>query len=317
MTPRRRIPVSALVCAAWLAARPAGAQSGSKEPVDSDLEQLRGFGTLLDFRGVGAVLETDVTVTDNGRQEPLAVKREGGEVILLPYPGRDGDFWAFTAAVRTALVVYGTEPGSTSSGGAFLSNIEPTFGLVIDAQNDQLRLELDVGPALAYHASGQLDTQAALAAALATGPHDDLLFLPNLKSAGRIRAAAARRWVSGCAAASVRAEVQAGHADTTTIYGGASGGVGGGDVEGRLYYRTLKPWLEGLHLGMSGDVGYTSVWSSDVVLPIRLAWTLGAAFTRTLELRFLGGVYSYNISNLNFGSWFLTLGVRVGLGGWK
>ncbi len=280
---------------------------------EGDLYSLGGLGTALNFRGVGHEFAFDATASAGPHRDAVEAARLTAEVLVLPSANRSVAWWAIWAGVRTGSFRFekAADPTDTTPGGLMMANVEPTLGFVVAAPGDRLRFEADVAPALSISPASRLASQAALVAALSTAPHDDLLFLPNLTSGGRLRMAVLRRW-DLCSRFSFgfEAEAEVGYAETNTPFGSDLGEAGGGEVDLNFYFRTRSRFLEGLIVQGDADVGYTSVWTSDIVLPARVGGRVVAAFTRTFEATLGAGAFTSSIPLGSFDSWGMTLGVR-------
>ena len=292
------------------------------DPATMDRKALGGCGTDVNFRGIGHELDADGTIAAAPESTAVEALRFGGRAVLLPAPMLSTTWWALAGGVRTAVLHFdkGANQYDPTQGGFALANVEPTLGLVVEDPADTLRFEVDVAPVLSAGTSSRLASQAALTAALATAPHDDLLFLPNLHSAGRLRASLARRWdMYPWLSFGLRAEIEAGYAQTETVYGTAQGSTGGGEVRARLYFRPRLVQLEGVYVEGIGDVGYTSAWSSDVVLPVRAGFGVGAAINRTVEVWFAFSRFGASVvlPNAGLDSSAGTLGIRLSFDRWS
>lgn len=278
-----------------------------------DRKALGGYGTLLNFRGVSHEVESDATVSTGGDRDTVEAMRFGARFLMLPVPFQSTSWWGLSAGVRTGLMHFekSANPSDPTWNGLVMSNVEPALGAVFESAADQLRFEIDLAPAISLGISSRLASQAALAAALATAPHDDLLFLPNLHSAGRLRVALARRWdFHPMVSLGLRAEVETGYAQTESAYGTAQGTAGGAEIRAKVYIRTRQPFFEGVYIEGFADVGYTSAWSSDVVLPFRAGGGFGVALTRTVEVWLVGSRFTTSIVLAGLDASGATAGVR-------
>jgi hypothetical protein len=291
----------------------AHADDPQPDPGQVDRKALGGYGTVLNFRGVSHELETDTTVSTATDRDPVEAVRVGARFLVLPAPFQSTTWWGLSAGVRTGLMHFdkSANPSDPTWNGMVMSNIEPALGAVFESAADQLRFEIDLAPAISLGVSSRLASQAALAAALATAPHDDLLFLPNLHSAGRLRVSLARRWdFHPLVSLGLRAEVETGYAQTESAYGLAQGTAGGAEIRAKIFVRTRQPALEGIYIEAFADVGYTSAWSSDVVLPLRAGGGFGVALSRTVEVWLVGSRFTSSIVLAGLDSSGATAGVR-------
>jgi hypothetical protein len=274
---------------------------------ESERGQLGGLGTALNFRGVGNEFDVDTTWTTGSNPGPIEATRLTGRIVMAPVFDRERAFWAVWAGLRLASLGYGAPDGSQKLP---WGNFEPMLGLVIAQPADRLRLDIDVAPVLSPQPSTPLGAQAAMVAALATAPHEDVLFLPNLASAGRVRIALSRRWDFG-RFASVRLglELEAGYARTETAFGTNAGETGGGEVDATIFWRP-RCFIEGISLRGDFDAGYTSVWTSDVVLPAREGLELAFAMNRTVEWMIGFAHFQTSLPQHTPDSWSLNAGLR-------
>jgi hypothetical protein len=258
-----------------------------------------GFGSSLNFRGAGYAMNGDIMTSQAEGRNLVWAQRLSVRMLLLPGFGRSVDFWGLYAGVRTAAFQFEHLPTDSTPAGLFLANTQPTVGLLVATPGDRLRFELDLAPAIRASDASRIASQAALAAALAAGPHDDLMFVPNLKSGGRIRAALSRRWdMHPNVSLGLGTEVQSGYAETRTPFGDARGTTGGGEAFLRFYLRDAgRSWVQGVMAEGFCDVGYTSIWSSDVVLPSRAGGALVASMNRELEVRAAVARFSTSVIN--------------------
>jgi hypothetical protein len=250
---------------------------------------LAGLGTELNFRGVGHDFAVDGVVSTGNDRDAVEAGRATARVLVFPALAQSSATWGLWIGVRTGWYRFETAANPTDAppGGLVPANVEPLLGLIEATPSDALRLDVDVAPVLSTAPASVISSQAALVAALATSPHDDLLFLPNIVSAARLRARLSRRW-DPCAhfSVGVRAEAEIGYAETQTSFGTNRGEAGGGEVDLDFYWRPRWRFGEGFVFEAIGEIGYTSVWRSDVVLPLRVGGRVAWAATRSFELGF-------------------------------
>jgi hypothetical protein len=311
LSPRRALiggTVGVLLCLSRYALAQAGPDAQKEDRVLSG-----GLGTALNSRGIGDEFDLGATITAADRRDAVAADRMTERIVLLPAPLRSIQWWAVWAGLRTGSYAFGAVGDNKTVAWA---NFEPLIGVVVEAPWNRLRLEVDVAPALAPAPSSPVTSQAALIAALSTAPHDDLLFLPNLLSGERVRVALSRRWdICRYFSFGALAEVEIGYARTETIVGVNTGQVGGGLGELDFYFRKLPRWLlvEGVILQATGDFGYTSVWTSDVVLPVRIGGQLAFAVNRNVEVTLGEAAFTPSVPLGTQWSWATSVGLRFSL----
>jgi hypothetical protein len=245
-----------------------------------------------------------------------------------PVGARDGQAsssWGAWVGLRTAVFQYQRPEGSgdPSPDGIFPANVEPTIGIVAESVADEVRFEADVAPVIALAEASELTSQASIVAAMSTSPHDDLLFVPNVQGGARLRLALSRRfrWCDN-AFFEVGTEIEAGYARAASTIGTTAGGTGGGKLYAKLYFRfTPRPApypVEGLAIEGFGDLGYTTIWPADVVVPMLIGGGLTLDVNRGVEARALFSFFSADPiqggAGFGLGSIATTLGVRFTLG---
>lgn len=313
----------------------------SRAQATDDVWELNCFGGTfagLDAQGRAAQIDTEVGFVTNFAGDPVEFARHSARVLVLPRLGRTSltSLWGAVVGFRatTYLLHARIYPGDRVSerNSANLGNVElPSVGFVAHTLLDRFRFEIDVAPVVGVTQASRLDGQAALLAALALGPDEDVLFLPNLRTAGRARVFARARFdpFDGFGLA-IHARATAGFAEIATqsaitrLLSGAnpagspvpriSGTVGGAELGLTMLFPTHH-WVRGHSLGLAVNAGFTSVWPTDVVLPVRASLTYGIALGRTVELALGFATFTPSIVLGRFEYFGFTLGVRYSPGG--
>jgi hypothetical protein len=310
---------------ALLGAAPRARADEATSEEELDRKTYRGFGPALNFRGIAADFDADFTYSTADSRAPVWATRLSARALVLPAVLQATPGWGAWVGVRAAGLQFQRPAGSvdTTPDGFIPANVAPTIGVVIESIGDEVRFEADVAPVLSMAESSELASQAAIVAAMATAPHDDIIFVPNLQGGGRLRLALTRRfrWAEQVSL-QVGAEIESGYAKTASTIGASEGGTGGGEVNARLYIRCAADAHRGIPEGIAfdavGDVGYTAIWPANVVVPLLVGGGMAVEFSRLFEAHLRVARFSASplgpTGNFALESWSTTLGIRWSLG---
>jgi hypothetical protein len=301
-----------------LSASQAGATPNAPSEAQEDRQTFGGLGSALNFRGVADESDGDITFSSSRNRALVEAMRLSGRMLLLPAVDQATTWWGAWVGVRAAGFHFEQPAGSGDSapGGFNPANIQPTLGVVVEAVADEVRFEADVAPVISMALDSPVASQAALVAAFSTAPHDDLLFVPNVRGGARVRLALSRRLrLCPSFALAWGAEVESGYAKIATPLGTGEGGTGGAAIHLGLQYRTPRTWpIEGLYFEVLADAGWTAVWPAQVVIPTLLGGGPRVAFNRTLEARLLVSWFGADPIEGRIDSFATTLGLRWSFG---